>query len=167
MSAPRPMPTVLSAFWSQRSPRERRLLMALGLCLILGALYAGILQPARRTWQEAPGRQARLDATRQQMQVWQIQARQWQGQSALPRAEAQQRLRTLSTEVFGPQHSLQITGEQAVIQVREVSGAQLAQWISQARETARARVLQAEWQASPERAGQSPRWTGQLTVSLP
>ena len=162
-----PRPAALQAFWTQRTSRERRLLFTLALCLIVGTLYAGVLAPAWRTWQEAPSRQAQLDATRQQMQIWQIQARQWQGQPALAQAEARQRLRTLSTEVFGSQHSLQITGDQALLALREVSPAQLAQWISQARETAHARVQQAQLQASPTREGQAPRWTGQITVSLP
>lgn len=135
----------LSQAWSQRSPREQQLLRLAALLMLLAAVWTQALAPAWRTWQEAPERQARLDAQTRHMQLLQAQAKSLQKSSPLPRAEAMKWLES-SIQDLGPGAKIQWQGERATLSVEAAPAAPMARWLSQARERAQALPLQAQFQ---------------------
>ena len=135
----------LSQAWSQRSPREQQLLRLAALLILLAAVWTQALAPAWRTWQEAPERQARLDAQTRHMQLLQAQAKSLQKSSPLPRAEAMKWLES-SIQDLGPGAKIQWQGERATLSVEAAPAAPMARWLSQARERAQALPLQAQLQ---------------------
>lgn len=133
--------------WSERSAREQQLLSLAAGVILLAALWTWALAPAWRTWQEAPERQARLDAQTQHMRQLQAQARSLQKASPVTRAEAIQWLES-STRDLGPGAKIQWQGDNATLSVEAAPAAALARWLSQARENAQALPLQARLQHS-------------------
>ena len=89
------------AVWSRRNPREQRLL-GIGVWLLgLAVLWVLALGPALHTWQEAPARQALLDAQSQRMRQLQAQAQSLQKPVTISRADAAKWLEKSLTEL-GP-----------------------------------------------------------------
>ena len=135
----------LQQAWQQRSPRERLWLAAGATVLVLAWLWSVALAPAWRTWQEAPARQAQLDAQTQRMRSLQAQASSLQKSPPPPRAEALQWLNA-SVGELGPGANLQLQGDRATLCVEAAPAEPMARWLSQARERALALPLQAQLQ---------------------
>ena len=57
----------LQQAWQQRNPREKKGLALVALLLTLTLLWSLALNPAWRTWQQAPAKQAELDALSAQL----------------------------------------------------------------------------------------------------
>lgn len=141
--------TTLRQAWQQRSPREQQLLGLATAVLALAALWQVALAPAWHTWQEAPNRQARLDAQTQRMLELQAQAKSLQKPLAISRAEAMQWLESSLAEL-GTGAKIQRQGEQLQLSVEAAPADKMAHWLSQARLRAQALPLQAQLQQIPE-----------------
>lgn len=144
-TSPDALRRALRQTWSQRSPREQRLLGLAAVVLLLAALWRVALAPAWHTWQEAPERQARLDAQTQHMRQLQAQAKHLQKSSPITRAEAIQWLES-SVKDLGSGAKIQWQGDRATLSVEAAPAAPMAAWLSQARERAQALPLQAQLQ---------------------
>ena len=154
--------------WARRSPREQQLLGIGFWVLSLAALWMLALAPALRTWQEAPARQALLDAQSQRMRQLQAQAQSLQKPVALSRADAAKWLEKNLTEL-GPNARISLQGETATLSLQAAPAAALARWLSQARDHAQALPTQAQLQhASPPGPNSlDVTWRGSLVLRLP
>ncbi len=151
--------------WAQRKPREQKLLAWGAVVLLLAAVWHLALAPARRTLQEAPAQQARLDAQTQTMRQLQAQAKNLQQTQPITRSESARWLESSLTEL-GPNAKLSLQGERATLSVDAAPAQALARWISLARERATALPVQGQLQAvsSPDTPG---LLRGTLVVRLP
>jgi general secretion pathway protein M len=158
--------------WARRSPREQQLLSVGGWVLGLAALWALALAPALRTWQEAPARQAQLDAQTQRIQQLQAQAQGLQKPRAISRTDAALWLEKNLTEL-GPNARISIQGDSATLNLQAAPAATLARWLSQARDNAQALPTQAQLQqvspAGPSQQdnGHETAWRGSMVLRLP
>jgi general secretion pathway protein M len=154
--------------WARRSPRERQLLGIGFWVLTLAALWVLALAPALRTWQEAPARQALLDAQSQRMRQLQAQAQSLQKPVALSRADAAKWLEKSLTEL-GPNARISIQGDSATLSLQAAPAAALARWLSQARDNAQALPTQAQLQhaSPPDPNSSDATWRGSLVLRLP
>jgi general secretion pathway protein M len=167
------------AFWQQRSGRERQGLLLASACIALALVWRIALAPALQTWQEAPAKQAWLDQQSQQMQTLQAQAQELKQSHALTRREAVQWLEA-HLEDLGPGAKLQLQADAASVSLQAAPAQALALWLSQARENAHVRPVQAQLQqvtnppsSTPSVATAAPnmdsaaRWSGSLQLRLP
>ena len=132
--------------WRSRSSRERLGLTLAASLIALALLWQIGLAPALRTWQEAPTRQATLDAQRERLLQLQQQA---QALQALPRVGQEEALRWLqgpATEALGPGAQVRVQGDQVQVQLQAASPEGLTHWLRQAREQARALPQQVQLQ---------------------
>jgi general secretion pathway protein M len=162
----------LSQAWQQRTSRERQLMLVAAWVLAATTLWSLAIAPALRTWQEAPTRQAALDATSKQMQQLQAQAQAFKKPQAVTRAEALRWLEENIPTQLGTETRWQLQGERLSVQLSGTSPEQLASWLKQARERAQALPVQAQLQqanpaSKPDASEQAVRWSGSLLLSLP
>jgi len=132
--------------WRSRSPRERLGLTLAASLIALALLWQIGLAPALRTWQEAPTRQATLDAQRERLLQLQQQA---QALQALPRVGQEEALRWLqgpAIEALGPGAQVRVQGDQVQVQLQAASPEGLTRWLRQARAQARALPQQVQLQ---------------------
>jgi general secretion pathway protein M len=156
------------AAWARRSPREQQLL-GVGIWVIgLAALWMLALAPALRTWQEAPARQALLDAQSQRMRQLQAQAQSLQKPAAISRSDAAKWLEK-SLADLGPNARISLQGETATLSLQAAPAAALARWLSQARDNAQALPTQAQLQhaSPPDPLSPDATWRGSLVLRLP
>jgi general secretion pathway protein M len=162
----------LSQAWQQRTSRERQLMLVAAWVLAATTLWSLAIAPALRTWQEAPTRQAALDATSKQMQQLQAQAQAFKKPQAVTRAEALRWLEENIPTQLGTETRWQLQGERLSVQLSGTSPEQLASWLKQVRERAQALPVQAQLQqanpaSKPDASEQAVRWSGSLLLSLP
>ena len=151
--------------WHQRSARERSLLSLGALVLVLATLWSVALAPALRTWQEAPAKQAQLDAQSQRMRQLQTQAQAMQKPQTLSRTEAIEWLEK-SLNSLGPNAQISVQGESATLRLQAAPAQALAHWMVQARENAQALPLQADvQQTDPPQI--DALWRGTVVLRLP
>lgn len=132
--------------WRSRSSRERLGLTLAASLIALALLWQIGLAPALRTWQEAPTRQATLDAQRERLLQLQQQA---QALQALPRVGQEEALRWLqgpAIEALGPGAQVRVQGDQVQVQLQAASPEGLTRWLRQARAQARALPQQVQLQ---------------------
>lgn len=156
------------AAWARRNPREQ-LLLGLGAWVMgLAVLWTLALAPALQTWQEAPARQALLDAQSQRMRELQMQAQSLQKPAAISRTDATQWLEKNLAEL-GPNARISLQGESASLSLQAAPAAALALWLSQARENAQALPTQAQLQqvSAPGPDHNKATWRGSLVLRLP
>ena len=137
--------------WAQRNPREKQLLGLGAAVVLLAALWGLALAPAWRTWQEAPAKQARLDAQTQSMRQLQAQAQSLKTPNPISRSESAVWLEKNLGEL-GPKAKVSLQGERATLSVDAAPAEALARWISLARERALAMPVQAHLQQGPAAA---------------
>jgi general secretion pathway protein M len=156
------------AVWSRRNPREQRLLGIGVWVLAFAALWMLALAPALRTWQEAPARQALLDAQSQRMLQLQAQAQSLQKPAVITRTDAAKWLEKNLAEL-GPNARISLQGETATLSLQAAPASALARWLSQARDNAQALPTQAQLQhASPPGPDSlDTTWRGSLVLRLP
>lgn len=151
----------LSPFWTQRSRRERvMLLVAAGVVLLAVLLGLGIL-PAWRTLQAAPQEKARLDAQWQRMQGLQAQSAALLKQ---PRREFNEAALRASLAPLGASAQLQIGEKSAELKLQGTPPEALAQWLLNARKESGAVVREAHLQRSSQEG--QVGWSGRLVLDL-
>ena len=136
------LPPVLMARWNALARREQQAVLA-ALVLVLGAvLWWVALAPALSTLRSAPQQQRLLETQLQHMQRLQQQAKTLQAQPPLTLAESR-RLLEASVKTLGPNAQLTMVGERVTLTLKGASADALAQWLTQARLTARASPTEA------------------------
>ncbi|MBA3059939.1 MAG: type II secretion system protein M [Gammaproteobacteria bacterium] len=158
--------TELQARWRLVARREQRLLLG-ALALVLVALLWGVaLAPALATLKAAQQQRVLLDAQWQQMLRLQAQAQALQAQPPLSFDDAR-RLLEASVKSLGSTAQLSVAGERVTLSAKGISADALAQWLAQARLTARAVPSEVRLVRAAAPAGGAPAgWHGTLVLSL-
>lgn len=132
----------LLAKWQALQPRERQMLTgmawALGLVLIL---MVGV-RPAWRTLQQAPAQIKAVETVLDDMRKQAEEVKAMRALPPVPPAQAQAALQS-ATDRMGEGASLRVQTDRAVVTLTKVSGAQLAQWLTEVRSSARVRPTEA------------------------
>jgi hypothetical protein len=156
-----PMKHDLLSVWRMRSsaihPLAWKSLIAILLLLVL---WQFTWVPAWRTWTNSEQRHTQLEQQISDMQQMQQQLKQLQSQAPISQQASVQSLQTLASTLGKPTQVQQQAG-QVQIQFKEVNAQQLAEFLSQAHQQSRARVLQANWQST------QGLWSGQIQFALP
>ena len=154
------LPPALTARWNASSRREQHWILA-ALALVLGALVWWVaLAPALATLRSAPPQQRLLEAQLNEMQRLQQQAKTLQAQPRLTPAESK-RLLEASVKALGPNAQFAVSGERMTVTLKGASPDAVAQWLTQARLTAR--VSPTEARLVRNSAG---TWDGALVLVL-
>ncbi len=154
------LPPVLMARWSALARREQQAMLA-ALTLVLGAvLWWVALAPALSTLRSAPQQLRQLETQLEQMQRLQQQAKTFQAQPVLTLAESR-RLLEASAKTLGPNAQLTVVGERVTLTLKGASADALAQWLTQARLTARVSPTEARLVRNA-----SGTWDGALVLIL-
>jgi general secretion pathway protein M len=143
----------LSTFWGERNQRERNMLMAAAGVVVLGLLYALLIDPALGGRQDL---ERRLPALRQQAAEVQAMAKDAAALGsktvAAPAPMTKESIEaSLGRKGLKPQN-VTLTGELAKVQLTGASFAALVEWLTEAQRSARLSVVDAnvEAQAQPD-----------------
>lgn len=147
--------------WERLALRERRLAVLAFSVIGLGLLWALGIAPALRTLRTAPAQMEALDTQLELMQKLAAQAKGLQSRPALTREDAVRALESSLQQRLGGSFQLNVAGERVTVVLKAAAPDLLAQWLSQARITARALVSQARLTRG------TGGWDGTLTLDLP
>ena len=128
--------------------------------LLLLVLWQTTWMPAWRTWVNSEHRHLQLEQQLRDMQQMQQQLQQLQSQAPITPQAAAQSLQTLAS-TLGKQTQVQLQAGQVQIQFKDVEPQQLAEFLSQAHQQSRTRVVQANWQSTRR------LWSGQILFAVP
>ena len=148
------------ARWRALGPRERRGLSIAAWVVGLFVLWALAIAPAWRTASAAPQQLDQLDAQLQAMQRQANEAHELRAIPSIGNTQAAAALKAAS-EGLGGAGRLQLSGDRATLTLTNVNGAQLREWLAEARSAARARPLEANLTRSPQ------GYSGSIVVALP
>jgi general secretion pathway protein M len=126
--------------WASFTPREQQGLGWAALAVAVLLLWFVALQPAWRTWQQAPAQRQALETQTLQMQRLASEARDLKGQSPVSAEQSLQALKA-ATDRLGPKAKLSLQGERATLTVTGLTPEQLQAWLSEVRSGARARPV--------------------------
>lgn len=155
------MSTALRHWWTQRAPREQRMLgIALALVAVALLWWLGVA-PALRSLRQWETQSLQLQTQLQTMRGLQAEAQGLQAQPPLSTAAAQQALQgTLGAlESSG---GLVVQGTLATVTLRGTSPQALAQWLARVRTEARLAPSQASLSRDTKGG-----WSGTLQLPLP
>ena len=139
----------LVARWRALSERDRLAATIAGAAIALLLVWWIGVQPALRTVRAAPAQLDRLDAQLQAMQRQAAEAAELRATAPITAAQSTAALQA-ATARLGQRGRLVVAGERATLTLNGATGAQLRDWLSEARSGARARPLQAQLTRSPQ-----------------
>lgn len=172
-TSPAPVPPALAALrahWARMAPREQSLVLAAAAVVGLALLWWVLLAPALQQLRGSGARHAAVDAQLQRMQALQAEALQLKDAPRPPGGEALRTLQTTLAQQLGAAAQMNVAGDRATVTLKGASAEALAQWLNQARSTARAVPLEARLvqSAAPANAAAAAvRWDGTLVLALP
>ena len=146
-------------FWQARAPRERQLIVVMGIAVGGLVVWLTLLQPALRTLREAPINLDRLDQQMQQMQLAANEMQSLRAASPVPSQQAATALRA-ATAQLGDKAKLAIQGDRATLTFTGVPADALRAWLGEARSAARARPTEAQLVKA------ATGYSGSVTLSL-
>lgn len=156
------------AAWAALAPRERRLVGLAAVAVMLALLWLVALAPALATLRDAPAQRALLQSEAQRMQALRAEA---QALAALPRLDRDEAVRALEAGTrarLGSAAQLSVTGDRALLTLRDAPAQALADWLADARANARAGVVEARLTRGGDgTTGSSASWSGTLALGLP
>ncbi|MEX8496405.1 MAG: type II secretion system protein GspM [Leptothrix ochracea] len=147
--------------WDASSKRERAGLVLALLSLSGYLLWSMGLQPALKTLKSAPVQLQELDDQVQQMQRLAAEARDLRALPAVSANEAETALMAASARL-GTTTRVTPSGDRATVTFSDVSPVAFQAWLGEIRGAARARVLDAQLQRSPN----NPTYSGTVTLGL-
>ncbi len=150
--------------WQTLAPREQLFVSAALTLVVLALVWWLALAPALGVLKTADAKRAELDRQLQQMQALQLQAKALQAQPKVTVRDAARELEVSVRQQLGTTAQLSVAGSQATLTLKNAPAAALAQWLGQARTTARALPSQARLRASTTAPG---TWDGTLVLQLP
>jgi general secretion pathway protein M len=131
------------------SERERNAASIAGTAVVLLLVWWIALQPALRTVRDAPVQIDRLDAQLQRMQRQAAEASELRAAPPLSAAQSTAALQA-ATERLGARGRLTLAGDRATLTLTGDTGAQLRDWLSEARSGARARPVEVQLTRTPQ-----------------
>jgi general secretion pathway protein M len=131
------------------SERERNAASIAGTAVVLLLVWWIALQPALRTLRDAPVQIDRLDAQLQRMQRQAAEASELRAAPPLSAAQSTAALQA-ATERLGARGRLTLAGDRATLTLTGATGAQLRDWLSEARSGARARPVEVQLTRTPQ-----------------
>lgn len=150
--------------WQALAPRERGLLGSATVLVLVAALWLGPGRWAWKTLRTGPALEAQARQQLQDMQGLAQRIRQAPpGGAEATTPPPEQLLRALEAS-RGPlqaQLSLQVQGDQVLVQVRDLDGPALQTWLGEVRRASRVRVVELELQ----RSATGSAWQGRLVLA--
>jgi len=146
-------------FWQARAPRERQLLAAGAVAIVVLIVWLIAVQPALNTLRRTPVELDALDLQWQQMQLAALESEALRAASPVPPAQAADALRA-ATERLGSKAKLVIQGDRATLNFTGIAFEDLRAWLGEARSGARARPLEAQLLKA------ASGYSGSISVSL-
>ena len=143
------MTDALRARWAGFAPRERALVRAAVVALLLLLLWLIAVQPAWRTLRGAPAQLDALDVQTLAMQRLASEARELRAAPTISAAQASVALQA-AVERLGDKARLSMQGERAVLTLNGVGAQALRECLQEARTAARARALEATLSRTPQ-----------------
>ena len=145
--------------WAARTSRERQALGAVAAVLVLLVVWLVFVQPALRSLSEAPAQLDQLDLQMQQMQRLAAESRELRGTAPVSASQAAVALKA-ATDRLGAAGKITLLGDRATLTLNGVSPDALRAWLSEARNAARARPVEAQLLRGPK------GYSGSLSVNL-
>lgn len=139
----------LAAAWVARSPRERAMVTLAAAVLGLYLLWAVAIVPAWRTLRAAPAKLEQLEGQLQQMQRLAAEVQELRATPPLPPEQAQAAL-SASAARLGDKARLTVQGSRATLAISGLAGDEIAAWLAEVRGGARARVIEANLNRTPQ-----------------
>ena len=147
--------------WARLGLRERRAVVLAGSVVLLVLVWMLAIAPALKTLRAAPAQHETLDAQLQSMRKLAAQARGLQNRPAVARADAVRTLQSSLQQRLGASAQLNVAGDRVTVVLKGAAPDLLAQWLAQARVTARAVATQSRLTRGA--AG----WDGTVVLDLP
>lgn len=145
--------------WNGRTLRERQAMALVALVLVLFLVWVLFVQPALSSLRAAPAQLDRLDAQMQQMQRLAAEGRELRGIAPVSASQAAAALKA-ATDRLGAAGKITLLGDRATLTLNGVSSEALRAWMSEARNAARARPVEAQLTRGPK------GYSGSLSVNL-
>jgi len=166
MSASPTLPPALVALrqkalqaWNGRTARERQALAIVAMVLGVFIVWVLFVQPALSSLREAPAQLDRLDAQMQQMQRLAAESRELRSTVPVSSSQAAAALKA-ATDRLGSAAKITLLGDRATLTLNGASPEALRAWMSEARNAARARPVEAQLTRGPK------GYSGSLSVNL-
>ena len=151
----------LKARWAAMAPRERRMLTVMAWLLGITLVLLLGVRPAWKTLQQTPVQLREVNAVLEDMQRQAAEVKTLRQMPVVPPAQAEAALRS-ATERLGEGAKIRVLPDRTVVTLTKVAGADLAQWLAEARANARARPVEANFaQIEPG------VYSGTISVVLP
>lgn len=131
----------LQAKWQAMAPRERQLVTVMAWLLGLVLLVMVGVRPALKTLKDTPAQLREVNATLDDMRRQADEVKALRQMPPVPPAQAEAMLRS-ATERLGEGARLMMQADRAVVTLNKVSGARVAEWLTEVRSGARARPLE-------------------------
>jgi general secretion pathway protein M len=132
----------VQAWWRSLAERERRLVVVASAVLVVGVVWALLVQPAWRTLSRAPAELDRLETQLQTMQQLAAETQQLRAAPPITPDEASAALNA-ATARLGDKGKLLIQGNRATLTLTGVGSGALRDWLTEARAGARAKPIEA------------------------
>jgi general secretion pathway protein M len=147
--------------WAGLGLRERRMVAMAGGFVLVALVWMLAIAPAIKTLKAAPAQHEMLDAQLQSMRKLAAQARGMQNRPAVSRADALRTLQSSLQQRLGSSAQLNVAGDRVTVVLKGAAPEALAQWLGQARVTARAVATQSRL------ARGAAGWDGTVVLDLP
>jgi len=138
-AGPATLGALLRERWSALNERERVVVGALGVLLVVLVVWLVAVRPALHVLSQAPAQRAQLDAQLLQLQAIAGEADQLRALPPVPPAQAEQVLKSATEQLGTAKARLQMQAGRGTLTLTNVNGEELRQWLVQARGGARAR----------------------------
>lgn len=150
----------LRAKWQTMAPRERQLITAMAWLLGLVLLVMVGVRPAIKTLQQTPVQLREVNGVLDEMRRQADEVKTLRQMPAVPPVQAEAMLRS-ATQRLGEGASLRVQGDRALVTLNKISGARLAEWLTEVRSGARVRPMEGNFmQVEPG------VYSGNLTVAF-
>ena len=166
MSAVPQLPPALAGFrlqatqaWKARTPRERQAVTLVAAVLALFLVWIVFVLPALTSLRDAPAQLNQLDAQMQQMQRLAAESRELRGIAPVSPSQAAAALKA-ATDRMGDAGKINLLGDRATLTLNGASPEALRAWLSEARNAARARPIEAQLLRGPK------GYSGTIAVNL-
>lgn len=152
----------LRARWLALAPREKLMVAAAVALVAFAIVWMIAIGPALSTLRSAGEQRRTLDMQVQQMVNLQAQAQTLQSQPKIGREEALRQLELSVKQRLGTTARMMVSGDRVTVTLAGTQADALAQWLAQARGTARS--LPGEAHLTRNAGG---TWEGNLVLALP
>jgi general secretion pathway protein M len=129
------------AKWQAMAPRERQLVTVMAWLLGLVLVVMVGVRPALKTLKDTPAQLREVNATLDEMRRLADETKTLRQMPPVPVAQAEAMLRS-ATQRLGEGSKVRVQGDRVTVTFHKVSGARLAEWLTEVRSGARMRPLE-------------------------